>query len=431
MVHTKHVDIAHHDYYGHDHVSKTTAMYIMHTTCGVQTTCSMSKMSVASVQTRTLGTRSLYCQTEKTTKKSVSTQCPKQKIKIDVLQKEFLDEKFQESLCNFLSRTGQLRDFLNLTKGLVDERLDSKNMAWQAVLHLGRYAACSSTTGMHYDDEYVEFLALLNMLYGSSVLNILRGPGHFGTVISSDCERGQFPPTTSKCNFPVPSHNIIQRRCEGYSKKIEAGIIELALDICEDLSRTHGKQFNLSFDGMLIAQGLKGINNGDVNLWGIEKPVSISKAQECLKLELKLAQELEVRIIEENIGTHTYKFKRLLFRFTKRLQKMRTRLTGDFLMEQCLEKMKELNPNHKDAFEYMLSLIFRNTTQIENCASRTLAANFDICHLLAEMRGSKCCVNGTKFVKLHKQPNYFGLLPSEYLSKHIDLWKPENHIYCT
>ena len=100
---------------------------------------------------------------------------------------------------------------------------------------------------------------------------------------------------------------------------------------------------------------------------------------------------------------------------------MRTRLTGDFLVEQCLEKMKEWNPDRKDAFEYMLSLIFRNSTQIENCAFRTLAANFDICYLLAEMRGSKCCVNSTKFVKLHKQPNYFGLLPSKYLSKHIDL----------
>ena len=127
-------------------------------------------------------------------------------------------------------------------------------MAWQAVLHLGRYAAYSSTTGMRYNNEYVEFLALLNMLYGSSVLNIMRGAGYFGTVMSSKCERGQFNPSTSKCNFPVASHNIIQRRCEGYSKKIEPGIIELALDICEDLSRTHGKQFNLSFDGMLIAQ---------------------------------------------------------------------------------------------------------------------------------------------------------------------------------
>ena len=110
---------------------------------------------------------------------------------------------------------------------------------------------------------------------------------------------------------------------------------------------------------------------------------------------------------------------------------MRTRLSGDFLVEQQLEKMKERNPDQKDAFEHMLSLIFRNTTQIENCISRTLGTNMDICQLLADMRRSKCCVPDTKFVKLHKQPNYFGLLPSEYLSKDIDLRKPENHIYCT
>ena len=110
VVHTKHLDATHHDH-GHDHVSPTTSEYKIRTTCGVQTTCSMFKMSVASVQTRTLGTKSLYCQTEKKTTKLVSTQCTKAKNKIDDLKKEFLDEKFQESLCNFLSRTGQLRDF--------------------------------------------------------------------------------------------------------------------------------------------------------------------------------------------------------------------------------------------------------------------------------------------------------------------------------
>ena len=81
---------------------------------------------------------------------------------------------------------------------------------------------------------------------------------------------------------------------------------------------------------------------------------------------------------------------------------MRTRLTGDFLIEQQLEKVKERNPNHKDAFEHMLNLIFQNTTWIKNCVSRTLGTNMEICQLHADMRGSKCYVNDTKFVKLHK-----------------------------
>ena len=172
VAHTKHDDAADHDH-GDNHVA--TSHYKMHTTCEVQTTCSMSKIAVVSVQTKSKCTKSLHCQTESTSRKSVSTQYTKAKSKKNELQKEFMDEKFQDSLCQFLSRTGQLRNFLNLTKGLVEETVHPTNMAWKAILHLDRYTACSSKTGMRYDDEYVEFLALLNMLYRSSVLNILRG----------------------------------------------------------------------------------------------------------------------------------------------------------------------------------------------------------------------------------------------------------------
>ena len=51
--------------------------------------------------------------------------------------------------------------------------------------------------------------------------------------------------------------------------------------------------------------------------------------------------------------------KRLLFRLTKKLEQMRRRLTGEFLVEQCMDKMKERNPDQNDAFEYMLGLIFK------------------------------------------------------------------------
>ena len=159
---TKHDDATHHDL-ADDHVTPSKSK--MRTTCGVQTTSSMPKIAVASVQTKIKCTKSLHCQTESMSRKSVSTQYTKTIGKENYLQKEFQDEKFQDSLCQFLSRTGQLRDFLNLTKGLVENTVDTNNMAWQAVLHLGRYAACSSTIGMQYDGEYVEFLALLNMLY--------------------------------------------------------------------------------------------------------------------------------------------------------------------------------------------------------------------------------------------------------------------------
>ena len=58
VAHTKHDDAANDDH-GDNHV--TTSHYKMHTTCGVQTTCSMSKIAVASVQTKSKCTKSLHC----------------------------------------------------------------------------------------------------------------------------------------------------------------------------------------------------------------------------------------------------------------------------------------------------------------------------------------------------------------------------------
>ena len=69
------------------------------------------------------------------------------------------------------------------------------------------------------------------------------------------------------------------------------------MNVCEALSTIHGKQYNLSFDGMLIAQG---ISDGDVNLWGIENPLTITKSQKHLEFKLKLAKELEMRLTDSN-----------------------------------------------------------------------------------------------------------------------------------
>ena len=67
VAHTKHDDATDHDH-GDNHV--TTSHYKMRTTCGVQTTCSMSSIAVASVQTKSKCTKSLHCQTESTSRKS-------------------------------------------------------------------------------------------------------------------------------------------------------------------------------------------------------------------------------------------------------------------------------------------------------------------------------------------------------------------------
>ena len=100
-------------------------------------------------------------------------------------------------------------------------------------------------------------------------------------------------------------------------------------------------------------------------------------------------------------------------------------------MEQKLEKLKDRNPDKVDRFDFHISHIFKNTTQIENCVSCTLQLNVDICSILGQLNGSSYCVAENKYVKLHKQPNFFGLLPSEYVSCHMNLEIEPNTKYCS
>ena len=103
---------------------------------------------------------------------------------------------------------------------------------------------------------------------GSSALKVLRGPAHFGSVVSGEAQRGKYEPFMSKCNFPVPSYRMIQNIDTGYPKVLKPGLIECTLDICEELAQLHQKQFVLSFDGMQVAPGSKGVSDGNVDLLG-------------------------------------------------------------------------------------------------------------------------------------------------------------------
>ena len=74
------------------------------------------------------------------------------------------------------------------------------------------------------------------------------------------------------------------------------------------------------------------------------------RSSEKTSIQNEIGKELEIKITPQNLHTQKFKIKRLLFRLAKRLEQMRRRLTGEFQVEQCIDKMKERNPDWKDAF---------------------------------------------------------------------------------
>ena len=275
--------------------------------------------------------------------------------------------KYYDVIHNFsqyLQEKNQMQDFVNLATGLIENKIHPKNLAWQSALHMGRYSACPTTTVMRYDPEYMEFMAVMNLLFGSSALNVLQGPAHFGSVVSGEAPRGKYEPSDSKCNFPVPSYRIIKNLNTGYPKVLKPGLIDCTLDMCEELTRLHNKQFVLSFDGMQVAPGSKGLTDGDVDLWGAEKPITNAHACSIHKLDIAIVQSIESPLSKNNLIVQSIQLKCLLWRFTKCLQQMRTHLTGEYFAEQKLEKLKIQNPDKVDRLDFHISHIFKNTTQL-------------------------------------------------------------------
>ena len=78
---------------------------------------------------------------------------------------------------------------------------------------------CQTTSAMRFDHEYVEFFALLQILFGASITNVLRGPAHCGKLIEEEVERNAYNPVSGKCNFVIPLAHSLSKHDIGYPKK--------------------------------------------------------------------------------------------------------------------------------------------------------------------------------------------------------------------
>ena len=137
------------------------------------------------------------------------------------------------------------------------------------------------TSAMRYNYECLEFFALLQILFRTSITNVLCGPAHCGKLIEEEIERNAYNPVSGKYNFAIPLAHSLSKLDIQYPKEIPCGKIKQILQIAVEKSK-QGKQFTLSFDGKLVAQGSFGDLNRDVDLWGHEGIISVHQAPKTM-----------------------------------------------------------------------------------------------------------------------------------------------------
>ena len=203
---------------------------------------------------------------------------------------KFINSGMLSLLCDILSKHDQLHDFKVLLESVTTGKIPPENICWMLNLHLGRLFSLPNTSQMHWHKDIVDFFSVIYILFGASTINVLFGPMHFSKLVMENVDKGNFNPLTAKINLPIPSVTRLRANSTNYQKEIPVGLVEHTLDIAEAASQK-GCQYVLSFDGKLVAKGFKGESYGDINLWGIEKLISVGNALKLLNRNKKTAEE--------------------------------------------------------------------------------------------------------------------------------------------
>ena len=390
------------------------------------------KTCTASVQFSTSTTQ----HTDRTSIEKVST-CDSPASSNSSTNSHNLPESFQKLvtdgtlkiMCNILSNYSQLSDFENLLRSIANGTIEPTNISWLLNIHLGRLTSVTSTTQMRWNEEIVEFFSIIYLLFGASAINVLRGPMHFSDVVMEKVCRGKFDPKTAKINLPIPSITTLRSFSTGYPREIPVGLVQHTLHVASAAAKEKNTQYVLSFDGKLVARGFKGERDGDVNLWEIEKPISVSSALKLLKHNTETCQLLKKKLTHRNISRHICHLENLLNQLTRRILTLRQRIEGEHYLRLKLAKMSQSNTlDSRQQYSYKMQLSFLNehSARCDTNIGRALHLNHKIIKTLAACRRNSDVFCDSKIVDFGTQNNSYYLFPCDRNSQYFDLNLPEN-----
>ena len=280
---------------------------------------------------------------------------------IRTLTKNQIWNKFAQ----LLTENEQTEKFVQLISSISTQTMPITNMSWKAALDMGSLYSCTTTSRMTYDKEWLEFCQVMYHMFGGGVMNTLRGKAHFSHITSSKSRKGHFKPVEGEFNFPIPSLPTLKKIDIGYPTEVPVGIIQHSLDLASERA-AQGDEFILSFDGKLVSPGCKGTQIGDCNMWGCEGPPTISKALKILEHTIKCAEKINVAVTEDGVNLHKEFVKNLLITSTRRIKRLRERITGTFYLRKKLIANVGDNEELKYKYRRRMSTLNHNTAECQS-----------------------------------------------------------------
>ena len=185
----------------------------------------------------------------------------------------------------------------------------------------------------------------------------------------------------------------------------------------------------LSFDGELVAKGFEGESYGDINLWGIEKPISVSNALKLLNRNKKTAEEICVNLNNGKLVELLHNLVSLLNQLSRRIRTLCCRINGEHYLRLKIVRMahnQSLDSRHCFSYKMQPSYLNGHSARCDSTIDRCLNLNNHIMYVLVYLRKNNDVICNLEPVHLNLQNNAHFLLSPEHLSLHFDLDSPEN-----
>ena len=211
--------------------------------------------------------------------------------------------------------------------------------------------------------------------------------------------------------MPIPSITTLKSVNTGYSKEIPAGLVEHSLDIAE-VAAQQGSQYVFSFDGKMVAKGFKGDTFGDIDLWGIEKPISVPAALRLVKDNISTAKRIDVNLSLSKLFQHTQNLISLMNQVSRRIRTLRSRINGEHYLRLKIVKLSHsqgLDRRKQFAYKMQLSYLNEHSARCDSSIGRCLAVNHRILKALSMCRRNIDTFTESKIVQMNLQDNAYFL----------------------
>ena len=149
-----------------------------------------------------------------------------------------------------------------------------------------------------------------------------------------------------------------------------------------------GAQFVIGFDGKMVAQGCKGESNGDVNLWGREKP-SIAASFRNLRIRKYCVVDIQCPSSEEDKNLKLLKYQRLSLHMSRTLRQLRCSVTNSYRQHQKLIKLVNDNPDNVAKYNTRMSFLHQHSAESETVLNSGMDVQRNLLESMVRLHGHK------------------------------------------